>query len=195
MINPGQPEPGKPREHLKINVSYPGVKQVHANPPVFTVENFISPEECAWLMETSSGLMTRAPVVTRGTTKEASGTNEIRTASTCFLSREEMPSIYQKLEECVGKPREHCELLQIGRYCHGQFYREHYDSVDPNSVVGQQFCANGGNRVATVLMYLNEVPEGGCTYFSQLDLRIKPVAGMALIFFPAFEDGTLDLTA
>ena len=67
--------------------------------------------------------------------------------------------------------------------------------MQPNTVIGQQFCANGGNRVCTVLMYLNDVSEGGCTFFSRLNLRVKPVCGMALIFFPGYEDGTLDETA
>ena len=30
---------------------------------------------------------------------------------------------------------------------------------------GRAFCANGGQRVATVLCYLNDVPEGGSTAF------------------------------
>ena len=34
--------------------------------------------------------------------------------------------------------------------------------------------------------------KGGTTYFNNLDLRIKPKKGMALIFFPAFLNREID---
>ena len=38
--------------------------------------------------------------------------------------------------------------------------------VDPHTEAGKAFCANGGQRIATVLVYLNDVVEGGGeTYF------------------------------
>ena len=61
--------------------------------------------------------------------------------------------------------------------------------------VGQQFCANGGNRVCTVLIYLNNVESGGCTYFPRLDIRAQPREGCALVFFPAKVDGEVDYQA
>jgi prolyl 4-hydroxylase len=50
----------------------------------------------------------------------------------------------------------------------------------------------GGQRVATVLIYLNDVSEGGGTYFPKLDVRFTPKAGRALVFFPCSLDGALD---
>lgn len=55
-----------------------------------------------------------------------------------------------------------------------------------------QCCATGGQRVATVLVYLNGVSTGGGTYFPKLDARYTPVAGRALVFFPCTVDGKLD---
>ena len=62
---------------------------------------------------------------------------------------------------------------QVARYTDSQRYVDHYDAVDPHSPAGRSFCANGGQRVATVLMYLNDVREGGSTYFRLLDLTIQ----------------------
>ena len=39
-----------------------------------------------------------------------------------------------------------------------------------------------GPRILTILMYFNDVEEGGETYFSQLDLKVKPRKGRVLIF-------------
>jgi hypothetical protein len=60
---------------------------------------------------------------------------------------------------------------------------------------GQRFAANGGQRTVTVLIYLNDVKRGGATSFPVLNLQVQPRQGMALVFFPAAIDGTLDKSA
>jgi len=84
------------------------------------------------------------------------------------------------------------ELPQVARYLDSQRYVEHYDGVDPNTDAGKAFCANGGQRIATVLMYLNDVEEGGGTFFRRINFEIKPRKGMAVVFFPGFMNGELD---
>ena len=54
------------------------------------------------------------------------------------------------------------------------------------------FFQGGGMRIATVLIYLNDVQEGGRTRFGLLDVDVTPRRGRALIFFPGFLDGRLD---
>ena len=41
---------------------------------------------------------------------------------------------------------------------------------------------NNGLRLATVLFYLNDVPEGGETYFPLQEIKIAPKAGRAVVF-------------
>ena len=50
-----------------------------------------------------------------------------------------------------------CAVAQVARYASSQRYVEHYDGVDPHTDAGRSFCASGGQRVATVLMYLTDV--------------------------------------
>ena len=47
----------------------------------------------------------------------------------------------------------------------------------------------------TVLVYLNDVQQGGATSFPALNLQVQPRRGMALVFFPATVDGMLDKMA
>lgn len=49
--------------------------------------------------------------------------------------------------------------MQILRYEHGQKYEPHHDAFNDN------IHAIGGNRMATVLMYLSNVERGGETIF------------------------------
>jgi prolyl 4-hydroxylase len=50
-----------------------------------------------------------------------------------------------------------------------------------------------GQRVATVLMYLNDVEEGGTTTFTELNITSPPVKGDAVIFYNCKPNGDPDL--
>lgn len=76
-----------------------------------------------------------------------------------------------------------------------QDYAPHFDAVEPGAPSGRLFLANGGQRIATLLVYLNTPARGGRTSFPSMQLSIVPQAGQALIFFPAFVDGRLDVRA
>lgn len=79
------------------------------------------------------------------------------------------------------------EGLQVAQYQSGQFFSSHEDAF-PLELAGK----NGFQRRATVLMYLNDVEQGGRTKFDWLDVSVQPVQGRALIFFPAFRAGQPD---
>lgn len=65
------------------------------------------------------------------------------------------------------------EFPEMLYYPQGEgFFQDHVDSM-PNV-----------QRIFSSVLYLNDVDEGGETYFTDLDLSIKPVAGR-LIMFPA----------
>ncbi len=51
------------------------------------------------------------------------------------------------------------------RYAHGQKYDAHHDVGELDTVSGKQLASDGGYRVATSLMYLTDVEEGGETAF------------------------------
>lgn len=50
-----------------------------------------------------------------------------------------------------------------------------------------------GQRVATVLMYLCDVEEGGSTSFTELKITAKPIRGDAIIFYNCKPNGEPDL--
>ena len=85
----------------------------------------------------------------------------------------------------------------MGHYDHGEFYAAHYDAVDMSTEVGASFAQNGGNRLVTVLIYLNTVEDGGRTLFDKVivdkkPLAVQPIKGMAVVFYPATMDAKID---
>lgn len=68
-------------------------------------------------------------------------------------------------------PADHGEGLQVLHYQKGEKYEPHWDYFQDQ--VNQQ---NGGQRVATLLMYLTNVEEGGETVFPRS--HEKPVGWM-----------------
>lgn len=180
--------------YMPLNLDYPGLRRVHDAPPMYIVDGFLSDAECEALITVAS------PLLQRSKTHAAAGPEATRgrTSLTCHLAKTTMPCpmLLSKVHALTGKPFGHMELPQVARYTEGQRYVEHYDGVDPHCIAGRAFCALGGQRVATVLMYLNDVPEGGGgTFFRRLNLEIKPRRGSAVIFFPGFMNGELDMDA
>lgn len=186
-----QDRPLVPPVYNGINPNYPGAQLLHPHPPIFAVPNFLTPAECDFLIEAAQDALGPAPVVGKGSGEVSPS----RTSSTCYLAREDLPEYLRKVSLLTGKPAEHCELPQVGRYMPSQQYLQHFDAFDLSNEDGRRFAANGGQRTVTVLVYLNDVPRGGATAFPNLNVEVRPRRGMALVFFPSTLDGLLDRMA
>ena len=198
----GTPE----RTFHQINEAYsPALQRLTQPPapPVFAMEGFLDAAECEALQQRATPFLSRAPVVQLGGKpsatpgagargRESFGAVDARTSETCFFSRESNEALLAKVCALTNKPLDCCELVQVGRYLHGQFYRPHFDAIDPHTELGREFIKNGGNRVITVLIYLNDVSSGGCTFFEHLGLRVQPKRGKVVVFFPSFANGEID---
>ena len=86
----------------------------------------------------------------------------------------------------TGRRIQTFEEPQVVRYEFGQQFSWHYDAI-PKTLQD-----SSGNRLVTLLVYLNDVSVGGATTFKDLGIQVKPVKGKALLFFPCFADGTPD---
>lgn len=155
-------------------------------------ENFIQPEEMAILKELTVHRLERSAVVGPGFSNV---TAQSRTSSGAFVDVGCHPLI-QKLEARIaqisGLPVSHGEAFQILHYGNTEEYQPHYDFFEPATEEEKQNLVGPGNRVQTWLFYLNDVEEGGATYFPKLDLAIHPKPGQALMFSYMGEDGKLD---
>lgn len=186
----GQEEDPDGFTYMPLNLAYPGLKLVHKRPPIYVCEDFLSDEECRQLIKVGTPLLQRSKTHAVAGSQATKG----RTSLTCHLAKSThpCPQLLHKIQLLTHKPFSHMELPQVARYTDSQRYVEHYDGVDPHTPAGKAFVASGGQRVATVLMYLNDVDDGGGTSFRRINVEIKPRKGHAVIFFPAFMNGELD---
>jgi prolyl 4-hydroxylase len=76
----------------------------------------------------------------------------------------------------------HGEGLQILRYRPGAEYRPHFDYFDPQHSGTARILERGGQRVGTLVIYLNTPDGGGGTTFPDAGLEVAPVRGNAVFF-------------
>lgn len=99
--------------------------------------------------------------------------------------------VQRRMAATAGLPVSHAEPLIVLRYAAGQEYRPHSDAL-PESLVTPLERGGSGQRVATVITYLNASCTGGATVFPRLDLRVEPRAGNVLSFSNLDAEGRPD---
>ena len=139
----------------------PWVQQLSWSPRAQVYHNFLTPEECAHLVGLAKSKMRLASVVDRKTgVRKAS---EVRTSTGYFLTRG-ADDVVSRIEERIAAfamiPVDHGEGMQILKYEPGQKYDPHFDYFTDT-----ENCKHGGQRVATVILYLSDVEKGGETVF------------------------------
>ena len=85
-----------------------------------------------------------------------------------FYDNELTAKIEKRISSIMNVPVSHGEGLHILNYEVDQQYKAHYDYFAEHS----RSAAN--NRISTLVMYLNDVEEGGETFFPKLNLSVHP---------------------
>lgn len=152
---------------------------------IYYYPGFLSDAEC----DTLIGLIdaNRRP----STLLAASDDPEFRTSESCDLNRwsPEIRAIDERMANLIGVPPEHGETMQGQRYAPGQQFRPHYDWFSENQEYWTAMKASGGQRTWTTMIYLNDVEEGGATWFPQAGIRVAPKRGMLLAWNNMKPDG------
>ncbi|CAN6825488.1 unnamed protein product [Brassica oleracea] len=184
------------------------VEVISWEPRAFLYHNFLTNEECEHLISLAKPSMKKSKVVDvqTGGSKDS---RLSRTSSGTFLKRgqdEIVEEIENRISDFTFIPVENGEGLQVLHYEVGQKYEPHHDYFSDAYNVKR-----GGNRIATVLMYLSDVEEGGETVFpaakgnisdvpwwnelsqcGREGLSVLPKKRDALLFWSARPDATLD---
>ncbi len=153
------------------------------DPRVIVFGGLLSHEECDELMAVAGKRLARSETVQTDT--GASEVNDARTSQGMFFDRGEN-ELCRRIEARIGAllnwPVENGEGLQVLHYRPGAEYKPHYDYFDPAQSGTPTILKRGGQRVATVVMYLNDPVIGGGTTFPDVQLEVAPVKGNAVFF-------------
>lgn len=154
-----------------------------ALPRVVVLGGFLSDEECDGLAALAASRLARSETVVGDT--GGSEVNSARTSEGMFFERGETElceRIEARIAALVGWPVSHGEGLQVLRYQPGAQYLPHHDYFDPAQPGATSILARGGQRLATVVMYLNTPEAGGATTFPDVGLEVAPIKGNAVFF-------------
>jgi prolyl 4-hydroxylase len=153
-------------------------------PPV-VVDSVLTKDDCRYLMEKANSLFKPSSVV------GVNGQDPSRTSETAWISKDDpvAKKVFAKACEMTGKPMGCCEDLQVVRYKPGTYYKAHHDSCCDGSDACQEFETKGGQRVGTMLVYLNDEFTDGETHFPDHGgVKMKTPPGSAIFFRPLAND-------
>jgi prolyl 4-hydroxylase len=159
------------------------VLAVMKHPRVVVFGNLLSKEECTDLIALATPKMSRSRTVDRITGGEE--VNDSRTSEGMFFQRGEgelVTRIEKRLADLINWPFENGEGLQILRYGPGNQYEPHNDYFDIKDPGTPSILARGGQRVGTIVMYLQSPEKGGGTVFPDVGFEVAPIAGNAVFF-------------
>ncbi len=152
-------------------------------PRIVVLGNFLTAAECEELIALAGPQLTRSEVV-----EEAGGSGQVheaRTSQGMAFARGANPCvarIEQRIARLLGWPLENGEALQVLHYAPGAQYKPHSDYFDVQGGSDAWVQSRGGQRVATLIMYLNTPESGGATVFPDVGLEVAARQGNAVFF-------------
>lgn len=193
IMQPAVPRPVLILENVRVDGGDRQVRvlQLRSAPDLIEFEALLSEVECESLIQAAHPRMSRSLTVDVKT-----GGQEIhpdRSSQGMFFERAETPliaAIEARIAKMLQWPAECGENLQILRYPPGAQYLPHYDYFDPDQPGTAELLKRGGQRVATLIIYLREPEGGGATIFPDIDLSIAPKRGNAVFFSYAAPDAS-----
>lgn len=176
-----------------ILITKTGKKVNYPFTQLYTKENFLSEKECLDLISIID------PNLKPSTVADPKGSGLVsnyRTSQTAALTFSRDPffiGIDQRIAREMGLNPFLGESMQAQKYNPGQYYKEHWDFFLPKSKEYSAYCEWMGQRTWTAMIYLNDVHDGGETYFKHLKLRIKPRRGMLVAWNNLYKNGLPNL--
>ena len=147
------------------------------------LSDVLSLDECAELIERARPRLAPSTVVDPSTGGDVVAAN--RTSLGMFFRLEEdafIAGLDRRISEVMNLPLENGEGFQVLHYPTGAINSPHFDFLQPSNPANRTSIARSGQRVSTLIAYLNDVEEGGETVFPSAGWSVSPQAGSAVYF-------------
>ncbi|EDO36288.1 predicted protein, partial [Nematostella vectensis] len=148
------------------------VEQVNDDPRVVIFRGLVTDRETARIKQIASPMLNRATVynIDTGVLEYA----DYRVSKSAWLEDhldETIATVNKRIAMVTGLDVQTAEKLQIANYGMGGQYEQHTDHGEPDSPLANDPL---GNRIATLLIYLNDVALGGATVFLKAGVHVPP---------------------
>ena len=168
-----------------MNTEYPkkiaeNVTMYSSDPILYVVKDFISHLECAAFIEASAGKLKPSTVIS----PDKHIQHESRTSENCWIEHDANDIVHEvskRLSILTQIPIRNAEQYQFVFYKTGTEYKPHFDAFDFATEDGKKNWEPGGQRMVTVLVYLNDVEEGGGTGFPELGITVEAKKGDVVV--------------
>lgn len=165
---------------------------LHAAPSVLKLRGVLSPFERRYLMAAMTPRLARSAVVDSSRAEGVEAGFRTSQGAVAGLLDLDLPlfALQARAAAAAGLAQERCEFMGVLRYRPGEEYRPHHDYL-PEDAADYSEVRRAGQRVATLLVSLNEGYEGGATAFPRLSLSHRGAAGDAVLFENASPEGAV----
>jgi prolyl 4-hydroxylase len=153
------------------------------NPTLALLDVLLSAEECEALMALAAPRLRPSTVV-----DPDSGHDVVASYRSSFgmffrpAENDLIARLDRRFSEVMNLPLANGEGIQILRYETGGGTAPHHDFLAPTNAANQASLARSGQRVSTLITYLNDVEAGGETVFPLGGWSIAPHQGHGLYF-------------
>ena len=164
------------------------------SPRVAVIEDLLSPADCAEFIALGREQLRAITVVDPDDGRDVE--HDARSGQFTSFARgqnEFLSKIERRIATLTQWPVENGEGFQLIHYGPGEEYRPHFDWFDPALPGSAVHLKAGGQRVASMILYLNKPERGGATQFPWLSgLTVSAVPGRALYFENIDESFAID---
>jgi prolyl 4-hydroxylase len=152
-------------------------------PTIVLLGEVLDARECDELIALARPRLTPSTVV-----DPVTGVDQVvdhRDSEGMFFRLNESPFIGKldrRIARLMGAPLEHGEGLQVLRYGPGAKTTPHFDFLLPSNPANVASLARSGQRISSLVIYLNDVAQGGETAFPEIGVAVNPRRGHAVCF-------------
>jgi prolyl 4-hydroxylase len=174
------------KQEFFTTFDYASMDNLYEEP--YIINNIITDEEAKYIIHKANDNFHDSLVLSESTGGKLEPS--IRKSKTAWIHKDD-PLIYNimsRIANIVNIPLENSESLQVVKYEPNGYYKHHHDSCCDDNNLCIEFTKNGGHRIKTVLIYLNDDFTEGETDFPALNKKIKPPKYCAVVFNPLAKD-------
>ena len=165
----GNSYPPKGRGYCDIDTEY-------IMPVVY--DDFITKDEANAILEKATPKFRDSLIV-------SGSDSNVRKSQTAWLERDDpvIKNIVERVCKITNMPFNNSEQIQVVKYEPNGYYKEHYDASCDDRIECVEFEKNGGQRMITMLLCLDDNYEGGETHFPRLNKKYKLPKCGGLLFY------------